>query len=97
MIVNKYDIGDVVHLFNLFTQNGFPVDPGEVTLQIKTPGNVITSFTYGNGQVIRERVGSYYYDYQLPDESGTYYYRYSGTPPGEAAKEYSFTVNTTQF
>jgi len=58
--------------------DGNLVDPTEVTLQVRTPAGVISSYTYGAAEVTRESLGVFTKGVTL-DASGVWYYRYKGT------------------
>jgi hypothetical protein len=76
---------------------GAPVDPTTLTLKIKDPALVETTYVYGVGpQIIKESVGVYYYDLPLI-ATGTWRYRWEGTGTNMAASEGSLVVNASAF
>lgn len=59
-------------------KTGLPADPTEVQLAVTQPDGSVVIFSYLDGQVIRDGVGLYHYDY-LPPGPGRYSYAWEGT------------------
>lgn len=85
---NKYDVGDVAVLIGEVRAApagnetvGALVDPGAVTVKIRTPAGIETSHA-----ATRVSVGLYRYELFVA-ESGVYHYRFFGTEPARAAAE----------
>lgn len=73
-----YDIGDAVRISVAFTSGGTAVDPTTVTLMVQDPSGNAASYTYALAQVIKDTTGAYHKDITV-DESGTWFYRWTGT------------------
>jgi len=87
-----FDVGNIVVCSALFTVNssGAPIDPGDVTIRIRSPNGTINSFDNSTG-VVRDSVGAYHYNL-LISEYGVYSYRFEGTSPAVAAGDSYFQV-----
>jgi hypothetical protein len=87
------DIGDLVRLTVTFADlNGNLLDPTAVTLSIKEPSGVVTSFQYGRDAfVVRESAGKYYMDF-APSMEGLHTFRFAGSGAVTAAEEKMFYV-----
>jgi len=96
MPVNAYDIGDSVRLKATFTVSEVNTDPTTITLKVKTPSGVTTSYTYAGGQVTKQETGIYYKDINL-DDDGMWYYRWEGTGTVIASEEHSLKVDPSEF
>lgn len=96
MAGGTYDIGDVVRLRATFTVNATATDPTTITLKVKDPSNVTTTYTYSGGDLTKEATGIYRYDYAIT-ASGTFYIRWEGTGTAQTASEDSFTVRQSAF
>lgn len=92
----SYPVGNVVHLTAIFTSSGTNTDPTTVTLYIKAPNGGILTLTWAAGQVTRDGVGLFHYDYTVPS-SGAYAYRWEATGAVIAASESTFTGGPSQF
>lgn len=71
-------------------------DPTTVTLRIKTPGGVTTSYTYGAAQITKASTGIFYKDIKL-NEAGTYIYSWEGTGTVEKYEEDTVFVKARGF
>lgn len=68
-------------------------DPTTVSVTIRTPGDVNTTYVYGtDGEVVKSATGMYYIDVDA-NAHGRWYYRWFSTGTGQAAKEKEFTVS----
>ena len=93
---NSYVYNTGVRITGSFTSSGAPTDPTTVTLKIKTPAGIITSYTYASGEVTKSGTGEYYKDFVL-NQSGTWYYYWQGTGAVVAADEEWLSVKDTVF
>ena len=82
-----YDIGDVVTMQAIFTDNGEIVFPNEVTCSVKPPGRDSETANVE----FHEEQGTYTAIVE-PDVKGTWYYRFQGVGNYEAAEEGVFSV-----
>jgi hypothetical protein len=94
VIVARYDVGDSAKVTAVFTDpdTGEALDPDVVKLSVLTPGNSLTTYTYGSdAQVVKDSTGHFH---ALIDANaaGTWYYRWFSTGTGQAAEEKSFEV-----
>ena len=79
MATNRYDVSDQVRLWGTFTANAVGTDPTNVYLEVYTPANVKTTYTFGTGAVIvKQATGTYYADVVL-DRQGMWQYRWIGS------------------
>ena len=77
---SAYNYGTQIRFTVLFTNavTAVPEDPSEIILGIKYEGYPTTSFYYTSGQVQKDSVGNYHYDY-TPVAGGMYNYAWQGT------------------
>ena len=94
--MNTYDINDVARLSSAFTADGTATDPTTITLTVRTPAGVEASYTYALAELTKSSAGVFYRD-QDCTESGTWYYRFTGTGAVKAAGEAAFVVRRSQF
>lgn len=96
---NSYPFGSLIRFSVAFTQVGTttPVDPTDVALSILQLPNASQVFTYLGGQIIRDGVGLYHYDF-LPSAPGRWQYAFKGTGAVEAGTVNAlFTVENSNF
>ncbi len=101
-MINKYDIGDVIHLPVSFASlAGAAVDPVHVVIRIyRQFDGTFVQYEYGvDTEVKRESPGNYYLDYSV-QHSGKHRYRWEsfddlGEPQG--AEEGQFKVRISKF
>jgi hypothetical protein len=76
---NRYDIGDELTFAVTFTQGGVLADPTDVFIYVGNPTfePVVQTFTYGDGEVVRDSVGKYHLDF-VPLTSGWWEYKWQG-------------------
>ena len=75
--MNTYQLDTEIQIFNQFeTETGIPMDPTAVTLFVKTPDGVVT--TYTGSQLTQGGVGLYTLDI-LVDQVGPWIYNWQGT------------------
>ena len=94
-MTNHYEVGARIKLQASFTVAGVLTDPTAITLKVKTPSNVITTYTYAAGQIIKSATGIYYKEIDVV-EDGAWHYRWESTgviAVGEAYLE----VNPSEF
>ena len=88
---NLYEPGTKVRLSVVFSSAGAETDPTTVTLKVRTPAGVVTSYTWAGAQVTKDAVGRFHMDLSVT-ASGRYYYRWIGTGTVETSVEASFRV-----
>lgn len=89
--MNSYIVGTLVQIDGTFADSqGTPVDPTQVTAEVRLPGGTIVILT---GQVQRISTGVYSVDY-TPTVGGVHQYRMAGTGAVVAAGEGSFQAVT---
>ena len=80
-------LGSIVNVRMAFTDpddNDADFDPSTVSIVMRTPGLVSTTYTYGtDAEVVRESTGHYLFRLTLVEE-GTYRWAWSGTSPTKA-------------
>ena len=93
-----YDIGDVVRVTAYFTVDGVATDPSTGPIcKYKDPSDVVVTKTHpGDAEVVKDATGRFHLDIEV-DESGTWYYNWSGTGTAQGAEEGSFDVAETEF
>lgn len=95
--MTSYDVGDIARVTCTFTnESGVNTDPTTVTLEVKTPTGVITSYTWAGGTVTRSAAGVFYKDISIT-MSGEWFYRFEGTGAVESASEANFYVLDSEF
>lgn len=89
----SYDLGELVRTDAVITDfDGNAVDPTTVMVEFTSPSGVKTSYTYNvDPEVVKDSTGTYHASFE-PDESGLWYYRWSGTGAAIGAKEKEFIV-----
>jgi hypothetical protein len=96
--MNKYELLTTVRTeAEFYDVEGNLVDPVPLTFKFKTPGGVITTYTYGtNAQIVRRSLGRYTVDV-LGNEAGVWYYRYNGGNTPQTSIEEQFFINASVF
>lgn len=93
MALPAFDVADGVRATAAFQDlNGNPADPTTITLKVLDPAGTITE-----PPVFRTGTGSYYADFVLPNEPGSWSYRWEGTGDVQVAEEGKFTVRASAF
>ncbi len=82
---------ELVTLQNTFSVSGTPTDPGDVTLTIKSPTGVTTTYTYSLAQITRVSAGIYKKDIPC-DEAGSWEYTWVGTVSASDVVSGTWTV-----
>jgi hypothetical protein len=90
-MASTYDIGDIVRITSVFTQNAAVIDPSTVALAIKAPDATTTTYTYAGATITKDSPGTYHVDV-APTLTGTWRYRWVSTGTGAGAEESWFQV-----
>lgn len=78
-MASSFDINDVVRIQVVVTTSaGALVDPSEVILYLMQPSGVVGTFSFSASQVIRQSLGSFYYNGTVT-QSGYHNVRWIGT------------------
>lgn len=96
---NAYNYGTQIRFTVAFTNalTGALEDPTQIILGVQYEGYGPTNFYYTSGQVLKDSVGNYHYDY-TPASGGTYVYAWQGTGAVIAATpNIPFIVNDNLF
>lgn len=96
--MSTFDVGDVVKIAGAFTvaATGAAVDPGAVSLTVRTPDGVKTTYVYGTDEALVKSVpGSYYLNFTVT-QPGRHSYRFASSVSAVAAEEGSFNVRRTE-
>jgi hypothetical protein len=89
--------GTTVRVIGEFTDSGgAAVDPTVLTLKLKSPGGVVTTYTYNPGTIVRTTFGKYYCDVLL-DKNGTWTYRWHINDATQGADEKKLIVDPSAF
>lgn len=74
-----YNVGDQTRLeARFFDSSNQLSDPTTITLKVKTPGGVTTTYTFGGGTINRDATGIYFKIIDLT-EAGIWNYQWSST------------------
>lgn len=93
----EYAVGQQIKLSGFFSlaSSGAGTDPTTITVKVKTPAGVTTTWVYGvDSQVVKSGTGDYYANWTIT-ESGTHWYEWNGTGAVIAATEKSFIATTS--
>lgn len=100
---NVYDLGDEVRTETTFTgDDGQPVDPPVVRLQVIDGNGIESTYAFGDSpvgevEVTRSSLGTFE-AIIVPDVSGIWQYRWEAPDvPGRGAAERIFTVRRSDF
>lgn len=93
----KIYVGRQVRLPANFSRDGSDVDPTTVTLKLRSPCGVETTYTYADDDITRTSAGDYYIDV-TPTEGGRWWYRWetTGTDTTDAS-EGNFVAQESPF
>ncbi len=91
--MSEYLTGTLVKCRAAFTDpdTGAAVDPTTVSAVITNPVNVVTSFTYGDGLLVKDSVGHYRVNVSAA-VIGTWMYRFTSTGSYQGADESLFYI-----
>lgn len=93
----QYEIGQLIALSaRFFNKRGKNTDPATVTLKVKAPDGTVSTYTYANGEVVRDEQGVYHRNVTV-DAAGKWSYRFVATGGGQAAGEKTFIVARSEF
>jgi hypothetical protein len=98
-----YDFGQTVTITAEFADaEGVDVDPGTLTLKVRSPGGVETEYDYADDEITRTAdvvAGTIIYSVDVtPDEDGRWYAVWDGVTDGNhTVVEYYFYVKPTVF
>jgi hypothetical protein len=98
MPFNIYDLGDLVKVTAAFSnkQTGEAIDPDVISVSIKTPAGVLTTYTYvADASLVKDDIGQYYAMVNA-NEPGFWKYRWWSAGFGQTAKEKEFKIRTAQ-
>jgi hypothetical protein len=97
-MADAYDLMQTVTVTASFKdEDGVAYDPATVTLMVKDPSGVETTYTYALGQITKTATGEYEKDIEA-DESWIWYARWEGATAGvKAVVEYWFYVKQSVF
>jgi len=91
--MNSYEIGEVVR--NSFASTnlaGTAVDPGALTVNIKTPLGALTTYVYGiDLQLVKDSTGNYHVDVDAVSQ-GRWIVKWVATGANKGAKTNKFQV-----
>jgi hypothetical protein len=90
---NNYFIGNLVTVSIVFRdKTGAVVDPAVVTLEIKDPNMITTTYTYGvDAGLIKDSVGNYHFDIDV-EVAGAWTYFWQGTGVGQSSSAGNFVA-----
>lgn len=89
--MNTYDVGDVVKLTCSFSVDEQETDPTTVTLTVKRPSGIVTSYTFAAGDITKSSTGVYTMDIAIT-EPGLWWYEWLGTGTAASAEQGNFVV-----
>lgn len=96
--IRSFDVGDTVRFAAAFTTtDGVDDDPSTITLKVKAPSGVETSYVYlTDGSLVRDSEGHYHRDVGVA-AAGTWHYRWIGTGDVATADEGRIVVRRSAF
>lgn len=96
--MNYYDMGDLIRLSLVFTNAaGAATDPTTVSLKVRTPDGVESTYTYANGDITKDSTGNYHYDLSAT-KAGVHTCYATGTGTVQAGSSVlTFTVRANPF
>jgi hypothetical protein len=86
-----YNPSTTIRLAASFKASGVLTDPATVSLTVKDPASVSTTYTWAGAQVIKDATGRFHYDL-TPVLPGRWYFKWVGTGAVAATTEESFRV-----
>lgn len=86
-----YEPGSKVRMSGAFTSLGVDTDPTTITLKVKDPTGVTTTYTYGVEAIVKDSTGHYHFDL-IVTYVGRWFYKWSGTGTIAATNEETFRV-----
>jgi hypothetical protein len=95
--VERFDIGDVAHIVGEFKNAAKQLaDPSAVTLVVRTPAGVETTYVVAAGQIVKDSVGVFHADIPLT-ASGRWNWKWVGTGVVAAVDEGAIFVDQSAF
>lgn len=98
--VPSFDLGDLVRISGAWqTSAGEYTDPTVVKVKIKSPDPeaAVIEYTYGtDAAIVKDNTGRYHADVNANAE-GRWFYKWYSTGTGQAAAEFEFVVERSQF
>lgn len=93
-----FEFGSEVRFTETFTNliTGAVADPTTITLRLRDPSGTETSVTYAGGQIVRDSLGVYHYDF-TPPASKVWAARWVATGSIVAADEFQFKILPSGF
>lgn len=89
---DSWIVGQMVRLSVAVTDaTGAAAAPGTLTLRVKSPSAVVTSYNVAGGGVVADGTGAFHADIAL-DEAGQYVWRWEAGAPNAGADEGIITV-----
>jgi hypothetical protein len=90
-------VGNVVQVYAKFKdKHNALIDPTTVSVKIRTPAGVDTTYTYGvNPEVLKESTGVYYININTTGQTGTWFAKWTSTGTGQGVGQTNFTVEAT--
>jgi hypothetical protein len=96
--MDVFELGQVVRQ-NVTFKNlaGVAVDPGALTVKVKSPLGVVTTYVYGtDAQVVKDSEGNYHIDLDL-DGQGVWSGKWIGTGANKGSKKFNFKIDEDEF
>jgi hypothetical protein len=85
--INEYDVGDVVRISGVFTENSVAKTPQVVHVEYKKPaGSVVVLILGTDAAVVEDSAGHIHADLEI-DTVGTWYYKFEGLSTDNPAKK----------
>jgi len=97
MIINVYDVGDLVRLEAQVTDLlGNPIEPGTIKFSVKTPSGVVSHYQYGIDPLVNKLdMGLFKIDIAVT-EPGDWFVRVETTGAGKGAEEMQFRARKSR-
>lgn len=89
-----YQPGDTVSLSTAFTVGGVATDPTTVSLTVRTPAGVSTTYTYALAEITKDSTGNYSKNVTA-SAAGLWSWKWTGTGTAAGIDEGTFTVESS--
>lgn len=89
--MRQYEVGDKVRFDLRFTRNGTLVDPATITLKVKDPGAITTTYTYAGGTITKTSTGLYWIEVSAAS-AGEWTWRAESTGDYATAQQGTYIV-----
>ena len=98
--VNEYDVGDLVRVSVVWTDDdSAAIDPDVVRFIYRTASDVKTTYLYlTDAELVKDSVGNYHVDVAATNSPGLWNYRFEGETSGgvaQGADEHEFKVTSS--